>query len=575
MTDPASSASPGGGKLRTWLRRFRLPIVVGGALGLVVALAGARFMEPGEPEPVGGPPMVRRLTEEQYRATIADIFDARVPITGRFEKAVRSNGLIAVGTGEAGMSPFAVEQYEASAQGIAAAVLGTQRKRFLTCGPKDLRQFDEPCARQFLTQKGRLLFRRALSRAEGDKYVGLARRGAGQLGNFHRGLELSLYTMLVSPEFLFRIETVKPGSAPGAGELDAYSKASRISFFLTNASPDDALLRAAEQGELDTPGGVERQAARLMASPRYEGAVRAFFADMMQFDRFGDLSKDPAIYPAFNSELAEDAQEQTLRTVVEHLVTKRGDYRDLFTTRDTFLTRGLGVVYRTPVPQRGEWVPATFDPSANRAGIQSQVAFLALHSHPGRTSPTLRGYAVRQIFLCQDVPDPPATVNFTAIEATAHKANVTARDRIFQHATEPSCAGCHKVMDPLGLTLENYDGVGTFRRRENGALIDTSGSLDGTPFDTTDGLAEALHDHPETPRCVAERMYKAAVGRDITWNERYYLDWLIGRFEADDYRIPDLMRRIVTSANFFAVTPPAVPGTLVRADGRNAAGDRL
>lgn len=558
------------------LRRFRFPVFVGGLIGLVVVLAGAELMEPGEPAPVGGPPMMRRLTETQYRASIEDVFGAKMPINGRFEKAVRSEGLIAVGTGTAGMSPFAIEQYDASAQGIAATVLGkSQRKRFLACGPADPRQFDAPCARQFLTQKGRLLFRRALTRQEADKFVGLARRAATQLGDFHRGLELSLYTMLVSPDFLFRIETMQPGRDGAPGELDAYSKASRMSFFLTNSTPDDELLRAAEQGELDDSAGVERQADRLMASPRYEGAVRAFFADMMQFDRFGDLSKDPAIYPAFNSGLAEDAQEQTLRTVVEHLITKRGDYRDLFTTRDTFLTRSLGIVYRTPVPQRRGWVPATFAPDAHRAGIQSHVSFLALHSHPGRTSPTLRGYALRQVFLCQDVPDPPANVNFTAIEATAHKANVTARDRIFQHATDPSCAGCHKVMDPLGLTLENYDGLGTFRRRENGALIDTSGSLDGTGFNTTDGLADALHNHPEVPRCIAERMYKSAVGRDITWRERYYLDWLIGRFTADDYRVPDLMRRIVTSANFFAATPSSPSGNLVRANTRASAGDRL
>jgi len=537
-------------------------------LGLAALfLAGAQLFDPSEPEPVGGPPMVRRLTEEQYRASIADAFAPDIPIVGRFERPVRADGLIAVGTGQAGMSPFAIEQYDASAQAIAQTILGKRRAEFVTCAPEDPRIFDPGCARSFLAQKGRLLFRRALSDQEAGKYVELARQAGRKLGNFHQGLELSLYTMLVSPDFLFRIERMAPATGGGRPQLDAYSKASRLSFFLTNSAPDEELLTAAETGELDSRAGVDRQVSRLMASPRFEGAVRAFFADMMQFDRFGDLSKDPEIYPAYNSDLAQDAQEQTLRTVVEHLITNEGDYRDLFTTRDTFLTRNLGIVYRTPVPQRGEWVPVTFSPSANREGIQSHVSFLTLHSHPGRTSPTLRGYAVRQIFLCQDVPDPPANVNFTAIEAAAHKPNVTARDRIFQHATEPSCAGCHKVMDPLGLTLENYDGLGTFRRHENGALIDTSGSLDGTDFDTTDGLAKALHDHSETPRCVAERMYKSAVGRDITWSERYYLDWLISGFADDGYRVPALMRRIAISANFFTVTRPAAGGTLTFSGG--------
>lgn len=518
----------------------------------------ALFGSVGEPDPVGGPPMVRRITESQYRASIADIFAADIPVAARFEKPVRSDGLIAIGTGASGMSPFAVEQYDAAAQGIAAAVLSEKRRgEFLRCQPKHETTFDEKCARSFLTDKGRLLFRRPLTEAEAAKYVGLARNVQGQLGSFYDGLELSLYTMLVSPEFLFRIERIAPGDGDETGTLDVFSKASRLSFFLTNSTPDAELLRAAEAGELEFGRGLRRQVNRLMESDRFAGAVRAFFTDMLQFDRFADLSKDPAIYPAFNSDVATDAQEQTLRTIVEHLITEQGDYRELFTTRDTFLTRSLGVIYRTPVPTRGGWDAVTFDESANRAGIQSHVSFLALHSHPGRSSPTLRGYAVREIFLCQHVPDPPANVNFTAVEVGAHTKRVTARDRLKRHATDASCAGCHKVMDPPGLTMEQYDGLGAFRTRENGAVINTAGSLDGVDFDTQDGLAKALRNHPETPRCVAERMYKAAVGRDIVWDERYYLDWLIAGFEDDGYRIPDLMHRIVMSENFFTVTRPS------------------
>lgn len=555
-------------------RFARLPrrgkrIVLIAALAVSGLLLMALFGADGEPEPVGGPPMVRRLTESQYRASIADIFAADIAVAARFEKPVRADGLIAIGTGSSGMSPFAVEQYDAAAQGVASAVLSEKRRgEFLRCRPKAGAGFDEACARSFLTEKGRLLFRRPLTEAETAKYVGLARDVHRRLGNFHDGLELSLYTMLVSPEFLFRIESIAPGGQGRTGELDAFSKASRLSFFLTDSTPDDELLRAAEAGELDGLG-LRRQVNRLMESPRFEGAVRAFFTDMLQFDRFGDLSKDPAIYPAFNSEVAADAQEQTLRTIVEHLITRQGDYRDLFTTRDTFLTRPLGVIYRTPVPTRGGWDAVTFAKDANRAGIQSHVSFLALHSHPGRSSPTLRGYAVREVFLCQHVPDPPANVNFTAIEAGTHAKMVTARDRLWRHATDPSCAGCHKVMDPPGLTMEQYDGLGAFRRRENGALINTAGSLDGAEFDTTDGLATALRNHPETPRCVAERMYKAAVGRDIVWGERYYLDWLIAGFEDDYYRIPDLMRRIVMSENFFTVTRPPAGGRIVESGKSN------
>ena len=541
---------------RSWFRTLRNPrlalAAAAIAVGLIVVIV-VQFSGNGEPEPVGGPPQLRRLTEAQYRNSIADIFGPDVPISARFERPIRAEGLISIGTSQAGMSPFAAEQYDSAAQSVVGTVLGPERRNeFLHCAPADATNFDADCARSFLSAQGRMLFRRPLAEEEADRFVALSGRAAAQLGDFYEGVKLGLYAMLVSPEFLFRVEQV---DADSPSQLDAYSRATRLSFFLTDSTPDDELLRAAESGELDTHSGVSRQVDRLLQSPRLERAIRSFFADMMQFERFDELSKDPEIYPAFNSDVARDAQEQTLRTIVEHLLENNGDYRDLFTTRDTFLTRSLGVIYRTPVPTRGDWEPVRFTEDSHRAGIQSHVSFQALHAHPGRSSPTLRGYHLRQIFLCQEVPDPPANVNFSAVEENAHTTNITARDRLRLHSTEPSCSGCHRVMDPVGLTMENFDGIGAYRVLENGAQIDASGSLDGSAFDTPDGLAHALHDHPETPRCVAERMYTSSVGRRIEWGERYYLDWLIEEFADGGYRIPDLMRRIATSENFFAATP--------------------
>ena len=136
----------------------------------------------------------------------------------------------------------------------------------------------------------------------------------------------------------------------------------------------------------------------------------------------------------------------------------------------------------------------------------------------------------------------------------------TARDRLQVHRQEPSCAGCHKVMDPVGLTLESFDGLGTHRTRENEALIDTSGDLDGVDFNDTQGLAQALRNHPETPRCLVEKMYRFAVGRDTVWEERPYMDYLVATFAEKGYRVPELMRAIALSRNFFAISPPADTG---------------
>lgn len=531
----------------------RRPVAIVIALLLVAVLVWLATKGPDEPDPVGGPESMRRLTEEQYRAVIADIFSPEIPVNARFEAPIRMDSLIAIGTGQAGMSPYAIEQYESAAQSVSSAVLSEEhRAHFVPCTPATTSQFDRHCAEQFIGQTGRMLFRRPLTGEQLVTYTDAAARAYQQVGDFHEGLELSLYSMLLSPHFLFRIE--QSAGDTSVAELDAWSKASRLSFFLTNSTPDAELLEAAENGDLDSGSGLRRQVDRLMASPRFEGAVRAFFNDMLQLDLMASISKDPAIFPAYTVDLAVDAREQTLRTITQHLLDQSGDYRDLFTTRRALLTRPLGVAYRIPVATRDGWEESEFTPESGRYGIQSQIAFLASHSHPGRSSPTLRGYALREIFLCQHVPDPPANVDFVAVEAGRAGAQPTMRERLVAHRDQPDCVGCHKVMDPVGLAMENFDGMGSWRTLENGLEIDASGSLDGIDFDTPAGLADALRNHRETPRCLAERMYKSAVGRDITWDERPYLDWLIASFADTGYRVPELMRVIALSDNFFAIS---------------------
>lgn len=543
---------------RASLRMLMRRTIVASQLVLLTALAacGGWLDSAGEPDAVGGPAVMRRLTESEYRATVADIFGEDIPIPARFEPGLRSEGLVAIGTGLSGMSPFSIEQYDAAAQGVAAAVTGeAHREQLVPCKPQSATAFDEGCAQTFIEHYGLLLFRRPLTTEQTHRYVEAARAGTTRLGNFYNGLEFALAGMMMAPDFLLRVDQALPAPRKnGLQELDAYSKATRLSYFLVNSTPDAELLRAAGAGELDGSSGVAKQVDRLIASPHFERGVRAFFYDMLQFDLFGDLSKDPQIYPAYNSTVAADAQEQTLRTITTLLVRQDGDYRDVFTTRDAWLTRALGVVYRVPVATRNGWEEAEFSPDSHRQGIQSQVAFLALHSHPGRSSATLRGKALRQIFFCQDVPDPPANVNFALLDNADNAKMPTARDRLTEHRNNPSCAGCHKIMDPAGLTLENYDGVGGWRTTENGAAIDASGSLDWIEFKDPAGLAQALHDHPEPPRCLVERMYRYSVGRDTEMSERPYMDYLIKTFKSDGYRVPQLMRTIALSRNFFTIS---------------------
>ena len=518
-----------------------------------------------EPDAVGGPTLLRRITESQYRSSIAAIFGPEVPVLGRFERPLRAHGLIAVGTSEAGLSPFAMEQYDIAAQGVADFILTPEhRADYLPCIPEvsiDVYDVNDPCVEQFIEHYGLLLFRRPLSQDQRQRYLNIVETGAQRLGDVYQGLRYALVGMMTAPEFLLRIErAIEAPNDPSLPQLDSWSKAARLSYFLTDTTPDLELLRAAENGQLNSAQGLQKQVDRLLASPQFESALRAFFRDMLEFELFDDLAKDTEIYPAFNSDVVADAQEQTLRDIIRTLVAEEGDYRDLFTLTDSEMTRSLGVLYRQPVASRDGWERVPLSNDGRRLGIQSHISFLALHAHPGRSSPTLRGEALRNIFLCQEVPDPPPDVNFSAVQDAASTVMPTARDRLSAHNTEPACAGCHKVMDPLGLALEHYDGLGMFRVQENSAPIDASGSLDGVDYDDAHGLAQALSRHPETPRCLVEKLYRFGVGRDTVWDERAYMDYLIAKFEAHGFRVPELMRTIALSNNFFAVSPSVEHG---------------
>ena len=546
--------------------------VLGGSVIAALALAGcapaetemAVMTEQVSPD-VGGPAVVRRLTRHQYRTIIGDLFGGSIVVGGPFEPDVRESGLLAVGASTVSIASTGLEAYTKMARNIAAQVVDSEHRDMLMgCAPAAVDKPDDACASQFLSRVGRYMFRRPLTDAELQDRVAAANESANIRGNFYLGIETALVTLLVSPNFLFIHEASEPDPQhPGLERLDAYSKASRLSFFLWNNSPDEALLAAAESGALHTRKGVEEQVNRMLASPQLESGVRAFFTDMLEFEIFDTLSKDQVLYPKFNFTLAEAAKEQTLRTIIDHLLVKNGDYRDLYTTPNTFLTRELAAVYQVPLGGLSkDWIPYEYPAGAQHAGILSQVSFVALHSHPGRTSPTLRGKALREVLLCQKVPDPPGDVNFTIVQDTANPNFKTVRQRLDAHASEPMCVGCHKITDPMGLALENFDTIGGYRASENGADIDTSGSLDGIAFQDALGLGKAMHDNPATASCLTDRVYNYGVGRQATKSESEWLKASVLKdFAANDYQFPHLLKRIATSGPFFRVNQPETSET--------------
>ncbi len=505
-----------------------------------------------------GPIAMRRITADQYRQTIADIFGSDIKVVGRFEPDARRDGLLAVGTAWVSITPTGFEQYESIGRRIAEQVVSPEnRERFVHCSPVDPAGPDSACSEQFIRQYGRLLLRRRLEDEDVGWRLAQADHAAQEMGDFYIGLRMALYSILVAPEFLFRIERAVPDPAsPGRLRLTGDSIATRLSFFLWNTTPDEELLRAAENGDLASDDGLAQQLDRLLASPRLEKGVEAFFSDVLGFDELEDVSKDPTLFPRFSRQVLEDARQQTLRTVSDHLVVRSGDFRELFTTRRTFLNRRLGTVYRVPVRAREGWEATEFPPDSPRVGLQSHLSVLALHSHPGRSSATLRGIFVREALLCQEVPAAPADVDFTVVQDVNNPDMKTARERLSAHSADRSCANCHKLVDPIGLALEHFDGAGIWRPTENGVPIDARGSLSGQQFVGAEGLGRVLHDTGTASACAVQNLFRYAVGRDPEMAERLFVRQLEDRFAAEGYRFSALIRALVMSESFRAASEP-------------------
>ena len=509
--------------------------------------------------PSGDSAIMRRLTPQQYQRIVTDVFGVDTEIQGRFEPVPRVAGLLEVGTGQVGLTASGFQQYYTIAQGIAAKALDkNHRDVLMPCKPANATAADNACAQQFLSKVGELLYRRPLTQEELKMQVDLAAQGATTMKNFYNGLSLSLESMMVQPQFIYRQENVVPSkSKPGTFELDAYSKATRLSFFFWDTAPDRVLLDAAKSGALDTPAGIKKQIDRLEASPRYEDGVRAFFTDMLQFDQLDLVGKDATLYPNFTRNAVDDAREQTLRTIADHLINQNGDYRQLFTTRKTFLTPMLGSLYRVSVlsdlpngyPE--QWTAHEYPAGDPRAGILTHISFVSLHSHPGRTSPTIRGRAIRETILCQKVPDPPGNVNFTVVQDTTNPLYKTSRERLKAHATEAMCTGCHKITDPIGLALENFDSDGGYRTSENGAPIDGSGTLDGKNFTNAQTLGQVVSEMPAATQCLVRRLTAYGLGREVPASRADWLKGLQESFGKEGYRVTDLMKTIATSPEFY------------------------
>jgi hypothetical protein len=501
---------------------------------------------------------LRRITETQYRHTIADVLGPSIKVEARFEPERREEGLLALGSAMLSLTSSGFEQYFALASTISDQALGEkQRDAIVGCKPADPTKTDDACARQFIGKYGELLFRRPLSQSEIQTRLKAVTVGTEQAKDFYAGLKLALTSLLVAPDFLFRIESAEPDPAnPKQHRLDAYTKASRLSFLLWDSTPDAELIAAARSGAIHSPTELKQQVTRMIASPKFEAGARAFFVDMLQLDGFGNLVKDPAIYPKFNQTIAESAREQMLLRTIDLLVHKQGDYRDLFTSSETFINRPLASVYNVPFASKAEWAPYTFPASAERSGILTDIGFLSLHSHPGTSSPTRRGIKALEIFMCQATPQPPANVDFSKVQDSTKG---TVRGRLLDHMENEGCSGCHRRTDPIGLALEHFDGLGQLRTMENGMAIDVTAEIKEASFEGAPGLGQYLRNEPRVASCLVRNVYQYGVGHKTFGSDRPYLAAQTKAFADKGYRFPELVTQIASSPEFFKVIVPKSP----------------
>jgi len=498
---------------------------------------------------------VRRLTESQYRNTIRDIFGSQIEINARFEPEQREGGLLAIGNAMLSLTSSGFEQYFVLAASIAEQALAEDsRADVMPCQPTVESAVDSACASQFLAQYGEQLFRRPLTEADLQARLATFEAGAAQAEDFYAGLQLALTSLLIAPEYLFRVEQaeVDPND-PAQYRLDGYSKASRLSFLFWDTAPDNELLQAAASGALHEESGLASQLTRLSESPRLADGARAFFIDMMQIDGFDNMVKDPAIYPKFNQLVADSARQQMLMTIDDLLIDQSRDYRELFTSNETFLNRALAAVYQVPYTSAEELAEYEFAEDSERSGLFSQVGFLALWAHPGTSSPTRRGIKIHEIFMCEPTPDPPADVDFSQVQDSTAG---TVRGRLLDHMENTGCTVCHQRSDPPGLALEHFDGLGQLRTMENGQYIDVSADLFGTRFVGAQGLGEFLYNDPRVPACLVRNVYSYGVARSLDANERDFLNAQTQQFANNGYRVPDLFKQIAGTAKFFEVRLP-------------------
>jgi hypothetical protein len=437
------------------------------------------------------------------------------------------------------------------------------RRRIFVCRPVSIAQ-EEPCAKRIVATLLRRAYRQPVSEAEVSRAMQFYETGERE-GGFEAGIEFALQRTLASPKFIFRAEKDAAGAAPGSMHaVGDFELASRMSFFLWSSMPDDALLDRAGAGQLRRPEAFEREVRRMLNDPRSSALVNNFAAQWLQLRNLKNVQPNSDKFPDFDDNLRQGFRRET-EMLFESILHEDRSVLDLMTADYTFVNERLARHYGIPdiYGSRFRRVPVTDDA---RKGLLGQGSILALTSHAERTSPVVRGKWILENLLGTPVPPPPPDVPPLKENQDGEKPR-TMREQMAEHRANPACATCHKMMDPVGFALENFDAVGAWRTVDAGVPIDAAGELaDGSKVDGVVTLRAALLKNPEAfVTAFTEKLLTYALGRGLDYRDMPAVRSIVKNAARDNYRMSSLILGVTRSTPFqMRMTAPALTQTSER-----------
>jgi mono/diheme cytochrome c family protein len=437
------------------------------------------------------------------------------------------------------------------------------RRKIFACQPQSDAQQTQ-CAQTIVAALASQAFRRTATERDVNALMGLYRKGAAE-GGFEEGVRMALEGILASPRFVFRFEerpaTARPGQAYAVSDVDL---ASRLSYFLWATAPDAELLRLAEAGRLSRPGEIERQVTRMLADRRADVLASRFAAQWLRLQDLDKIHPDVRFYPDVDEQLKASMRRET-ETFFRHIVRSNRPVLDLFTADYTFVDERLARHYGIPGVVGAEMRRVTY-PDTTRRGLLGHASILTLTSEAERTSPVLRGKWVMEVLLGTPPPAPPP--NIPALDETPEAEGGrmrTVRERMELHRKNPACMSCHRMIDPIGLALENFDVTGAWRIKDNGAPVDPASALyDGTPLTGAHDLQQALMKRSGVlVRTFTENLATYALGRRLAAEDMPMVRAVVRQAAAADYTFAAFVTSIVTTPAFTMKSADAPAATTV------------